>query len=151
MTFVRYVIQIIAGIVFGTLCLAVVSPALAAFQGSGGDAGATTVGFAVLFAVALFVAIAPTFRRSLGRGFLLCGLCLFALPLSAMLLSGSVAAEMLEESADGATAIGAGFGGMLATGLGLFVGLILGGIFTVIGLVLALGGRREVLVVNARR
>lgn len=150
MTPVRYFFQIIAGIVFGTLCLTVLSPALAAFQGSDDGAGATAVGLAVLAAVALFVAIAPTFRRSLGRGFLLCGVCFFALPLSAMLLSGTVAAEMLEENADGATAVGAGLAGMLATGMGLFLGLILGTIFTILGFVLALGGRREVVVVGGR-
>jgi hypothetical protein len=47
-----------------------------------------------------------------------------------------------------ATVIGAGLEAALMTGAGTFIGLIFGTIFTILGLVLALGGRREVIVVT---
>jgi hypothetical protein len=79
------------------------------------------------------------------------GISFFALPISALLLSGRAAGEVVAASVVGdqtATVIGAGLGVALMTGAGTFIGLILGTIFTILGLVLALGGRREVIVIK---
>lgn len=47
-------------------------------------------------------------------------------------------------------ALGAGLAGAAFTGVAAFIGLIGGGILIIIGLVLALGGRREVIIVERR-
>lgn len=95
---------------------------------------------------------APTIRRAFGRGFLLAGVCLVALPISTMILSGKVAHDAIsaarpEEQAG--AAVGAGLAGVAMTGVSAFVGIILGAIFVITGLILALGGRREVIVVQS--
>ena len=48
-------------------------------------------------------------------------------------------------------ALGAGLAGVAVTGLATFLGLILGAILLLFGLVLSLGGRREVVVVEAKK
>jgi len=79
------------------------------------------------------------------------GLCVLALPLSMLMLSSRVTADMVAQTTaenQASAAIGAGLAGTLVTGASAFVGIILGGILIIIGLVLSLGGRREVIVVN---
>ena len=142
--------RILFGALFGILCALVLSPALAAFQTEGSNAPAILMLIIVAGVTALGF-FAPTIRRALGRGFLLLGISFFALPVSALLLSGRAASEVVSASEQGdqaAAAIGAGLGAALVTGAGTFFGVVFGVIFTVLGLVLALGGRREVVVVQ---
>lgn len=140
------VIRLLVGAVFGVVAMMALVPAFAAFQGPSGEGAA--VSFVVVAAGALLGLFAPTMRRAFGRGFLLAGLAVLALPLSTLLLSGRVTSEMLAHQNDAATAVGSGLAATMATGFAAFVGFFLGGILIVIGLALALGGRREVVVVD---
>ena len=67
----------IIGTVFGFASLLALSPALAAFD------EAAPLGFVVVGIGALLGLFAPTVRRAFGRGFLLLGASVLALPLSA--------------------------------------------------------------------
>lgn len=144
----RYVFQLVLGLVFGFLCFIALAPALAAF--TPGPESPPVAGLVVIGLVALFITLAPALRRAFGRGFLLTGVAVFALPLSTMLLSGRAFSDMSDASGgmNGAEAAGAAMGGVLATGLAGFVGFFFGAILLIIGLVLALGGRRDVRVVQ---
>lgn len=93
--------------------------------------------------VTVVILIAPTYRRAFGRGFLFSGVALFALPLSTFLLSGVTVNDTVS-----AAVIGGVVAGTLVTSVAAFIGLISGTIFLVVGLVLSLGGRREVIVVQ---
>jgi hypothetical protein len=149
MSFLRYVFQVIVGVVFGAASIVVLSPLLAVFSNEEGDAPIpSTIAFA---AVLLLIAFAPTIRRAFGRGFLCLGSAFFALPLSTMVLSGVVAAETVGMAADTDKAmagLGAGIAGGLMTGVAGFIGFFLGSILLLVGLVLSLGGRREVIVIT---
>lgn len=128
------------GAAFGFASMLALSPGLAAFD------NATGAAYAVIVVGALLGYFAPTIRRSLGRGFLLLGASIFVLPISAMLLTGRVAHETV--SADPTSVIGAGLAGAAFTGLATVVGFFLGAVFLLAGLVLVLGGRREVSIVS---
>lgn len=145
---VNTVIRTVVGILFGALASIVLSPAMAAFDdGSGSNAWWFYVVVAIGGILGFF---APTLRRAFGRGFLVLGSSCLFLPLSAMLLSGKVTSDMVS-SAQGdqaATMIGAGIGAAIVTGAASFLGLLFGSIFMITGLVLSLGGRREVIVVR---
>lgn len=158
MRFVKAVFRIVIGIVFGLVASAALVPAVAAVAG-GEQAG---TGAAVLIAITALCGLiglfAPTVRRAFGRGFLIAGVSLLALPLSTLMLSGRAAHEVVtkasatgDAAAQAGTAIGAGLAGVAITGVATFIGLIAGGIFIILGLVLALGGRREVIVVERRQ
>ena len=144
---VRAIFRIIIGLVFGLLSGMALIPALAAFSdGQGNTAWIVFVVAAIGAALGFF---APTIRRAFGRGFLILGASVFALPLSVMLLSGRVANDMMSETtASGATAIGAGLAGTMMTGVAGFIGFFFGAILLIVGLVLSLGGRREVYVMD---
>lgn len=147
MRFVSAFFRIVIGLVFGFISGLAVSPAIAAF--SDGQGGNAWVIFALAGLGALLCFFAPTIRRAFGRGFLVTGVAVFVLPLSMMMLSGRVANDMMnEQGASGATMIGAGLAGTMATGIAGFIGFFLGAVLLTIGLVLALGGRREVYVVE---
>ena len=145
-------VRLIVGVAFGVLAALALMPLSASFY-TGGDPGAGGVPLiagAILVCAALCF-FAPTLRRAFGRGFLLAGVSFAALPISMMFLTGKIAKDMVGNADAGdqvTTAIGAGLGGAAVTGLATFVGLIVGGILIIIGLVLALGGRREVIVVH---
>jgi hypothetical protein len=103
--------------------------------------------------VALATLLAPTGRRAWGRGSLIAGAVWLALPLSMLVLSSQAYTEVVATAApgtEGATSIGAGLGAGLAVGVAGFLGFFLGAIFLIIGLVLVLGGRREVVIVDRR-
>lgn len=141
-------LRTIFGAVFGVLCLVVLMPALAAIN-SEGSGVMPALAWALVGVMAFIGWAAPTVRRTFGRGFLALGVCFLFLPFSALLLSGRTAHEVVTASADQASAvIGAGLAGAVVTGAATFIGLIMGAIFVILGLVLALGGRREVIVVN---
>lgn len=79
---------------------------------------------------------------------------MFALPISAFLLSGRAASEVVktaEEGSEAFAAVGAGLAGVAVTGVATFMGVIIGALLLLLGLVLSLGGRREVVVVSERR
>lgn len=152
MKFVSALTRIVVGVLFGVIAALALSPAAAAFN-SDSESNAPMVVLAVVGLSAVLAFFAPTIRRAFGRGFLLAGTAFIALPISMMLLSGRVANDMIsaaDSSSQGATAVGAGIAGFAMTGIATFVGLIAGAIFIIIGLVLALGGRREVVIVEGR-
>lgn len=146
----RVFVRLIIGAVFGVASAFVVSPAFAAFRDEESNTAAIAL-WVVAAGFAVIIWFAPTIRRSLGRAVLLLGVSFLSLPLSMMLLSGRAASEvMATASAEDQVyaAAGAGLAGVAVTGLATFVGLIAGAILIVTGLVLSLGGRREVIVVD---
>lgn len=153
MFYVRKVLGFVVGIMFGIGSALALSPALAAFVPANGRGSApAAMVWAVILGCGLLAAFAPTIRRAFGRGFLVLGACLSALPISAFLLSGRAASDVVSASSpDGQAfaAIGAGLAGVVVTGMATFFGLILGSIAVITGLVLVLGGRREVVIVDA--
>lgn len=152
MSIVSAIFRIIIGAAFGLLSYLALSPALAAFIDTSSDSTGISIALGVCVLLgAFFGFMAPTIRRAFGWGFLELGLATFALPLSTMLLGGKVAAQMTEAAtaADkGATLLGAGIGASLMTGAAAIVGFFLGAIFLIIALILLLGGRREVILVD---
>ncbi|TWI26949.1 hypothetical protein IQ24_04006 [Paracoccus sulfuroxidans] len=147
------VIRALIGAVFGIISAVVLSPALAAFLQQT-DKNAAIAIWAIAAIMAALGFFAPTIRRAFGRGFLMLGVCFLALPISTLLLTGRVTHELITsapENDPAAAVIGAGLAGMAATGIATFVGLIAGAIFVIIGLVLALGGQREVIVIDRYR
>jgi hypothetical protein len=150
MTILRYAFQIVLGLIFGLLCFGALTPLLASLPSSSSAAA----GFAVILIVLLVVAFSSNLRRSFGRSFLLLGVCVFLLPLSMMALSGTVLNESVtvaNEANKSATVAGGVIAGGLMTMLAGFVGFVLGSVLLLIGLILSLGGRREVVVVNKFR
>lgn len=73
------------------------------------------------------------------------GSCCWGHPISVFLLPWRAAYEVVnsENSSEAFAAVAAGL-----TGVATFVGLIIGGVLLHIGLILSLGGRREVIVVE---
>ncbi len=144
--------KLLIGGVFGIAATFALSPAFAAFVKDDGS-----VLLAIVFGVTLISAalgmFTPTVRRAFGRGFLILGASVFALPISAFLLSGRAASEVVyaaEEVSEALAAVGAGLAGIALTGVATFVGVILGTILLLAGLILALGGRREVVVIERK-
>lgn len=146
------IFRIIIGFIFGAASALALSPAFAAFGGTDPGAGIGVAYWIFIVACMALAFFAPTIRRAFGRGFLVLGASTFALPISVLLLSGRVASDTMAtavtESERAGAALGAGIAGTVMTGAAGFVGFFLGAIFLIIGLVLALGGRREVIVVN---
>lgn len=147
MNILRIFFQLILGAIFGGLSAASLSPLLASF----GPEISPTVTIVVFCVVALLVVIAPNIRRAFGRSFLFLGAAVFLLPLSTMVLSGVVLNETVGGVAEADKAYAA-VGGVLAGGLMTaaagFIGFVLGSILLLVGLILSLGGRREVIVIN---
>ncbi len=142
----RIVFQSIVGLLFAGLAIMALSPLMAGFADG---QGAVWLMLLPLAAVTLLVGLAPTLRQAFGRGCLCVGGAIFLLPISTMILSSVVFVETVDvaDSADTAVAAAGGAlaGGMM-TGLAGVVGFFLGGFLLLLGLVLSLGGRREVLV-----
>ncbi|MBN7777742.1 hypothetical protein JYP49_14165 [Nitratireductor aquimarinus] len=146
---VKAIIRTIVGLIFGAVSALALVPAFAAFSNADGTPSSAIIPLIVIVGGGALGFFAPSIRRAFGRGFLIAGLCILALPISTMMLSGRVSSDMIERAEEGTeagTAIGSGLAGMALTGMSAFVGLFLGAIFIIIGLVLALGGRREVIV-----
>lgn len=147
MKILRIIFQIIVGIVFGIAAGLALSPLFAAISD-----GTGTAGFFIVFIVAILLgAFAPTVRRAFGRGFLILGAAIFALPVSTLLLSGVVSHEMITGAAEadkGYAAAGSVIAGGLMTSIAGLFGFVLGSISLIVGLILSLGGRREVVVVE---
>jgi hypothetical protein len=148
MSVISGIFRVLVGIIFGAGAGLALSPLLASFQDGEG-----TWGLLVMVGIgALLGGFAPTVRRSFGRGFLLLGACVFLLPISTLVLSSVAFNEVMagaDESSQGAAAVGAGLLGGLMTGFAGFIGFVMGSVLLLIGLVLSLGGRREVIVVES--
>ncbi len=155
MKFFRFLVRLIIGFAFGIATMLALSPALASFASGGPDSGlATGITLVVIAAVAGLCALAPSMRRAFGRGFLALGAAVFFLPLSAMLISGAAFNEVVGTASDtdkGMAAVGAGLAGGAITAAAAIIGFILGTIFLITGLVLSLGGRREVVIYDQER
>ena len=146
--------RVIIGVIFGVISALVLIPAVAAFDDKSSQYSVPAT-LAVIAIVTLLAFFAPTIRRTFGRGFLVLGVAVFALPLSMMLLSGRVTHDMVSAAGNAndqaLTAVGSGLAWIFVTGASAVIGFILGTIFLIIGLVLSLGGRREVTVVQSSR
>lgn len=150
MTVIKASFRIIIGVFFGIGSAIALVPAFAAFAEN--ESSVTPIVMMALILMCGTVCfLAPTIRRAFGRGFLLLGASVFALPVSAFLLSGRAASEVVSSAKEGTeafAAVGAGMAGIAVTGVATFVGVILGAVLLIIGVVLSLGGRREVVVIN---
>ncbi len=147
------VVRSLIGAIFGVVSMLAVSPAISAFSTAENLQSSGLAALGIILAGGFLGLFAPTVRRAFGRGFLLAGVSFLALPLTTMLLSGKLASDAVNrapEAERAAAAIGSGLGGVLLTGAAAFVGLFLGAIFVIIGLVLAFGGRREVIIIERR-
>ncbi len=150
MSIIKASFRILIGVLFGIGAAIALIPAFAAFT-TDQDSITPIIMMALVLSCGALCFFAPTIRRSLGRGFLLLGASVFALPISAFLLSGRAASEVVnsaEEGSEAFAAVGAGIAGVAVTGVATFVGVIIGTILLLIGLILSLGGRREVIVVE---
>lgn len=140
------IVRLLIGLVLGVACALVLSPAAAAIPLDwSGLAGGAMLGIIVLSV--LLAIFAPSIRRAAGRGFLFLGISFFALPISSFLLSGQAASHVIaaaDPADQDAAVMGAGLVVVLLTGIGAFIGLFMGLIFTILGLVMVLGGRRGV-------
>ncbi|MFD2173974.1 hypothetical protein [Rhodobacter lacus] len=144
------IFRFIIGLAFGLACILVLSPAVAAFQSEQSSFAVSATIIVVLLVCAL-VTFAPNIRRAFGRSFLALGACFIFLPVSAMLLSGRATNEVVTQASandQAAAMIGSGLAGIAVTGFATFFGLILGAICVITGMVLVLGGRREVVIVE---
>lgn len=145
--------RILVGILFGVGSAIALTPAFAAFT-NGQDTITPIIMAALVLICGIICFFAPTIRRAFGRGFLMLGASVFALPISAFLLSGRAASEVVntaEKGTEAFAAVGAGLAGVAVTGLAAFIGVIIGAILLLIGLILSLGGRREVIIVEVEK
>ena len=151
--------KIIATVIFAVIAVLAVSPLIGTvFAMTETESAGLIVGSFVMLITAVLILFAPTVRRGFGRGFLLTGALIFLLPLSTFFLSGIAAGEIVQssqataasETEEAAAVIGATIGVGLMTGFSWFVGFLIGTVFLVTGLVLVLGGRREVIVVETQ-
>lgn len=150
MAIIRAVFRIIIGILFGAGSAIALIPAFAAFT-TEQDSNTPIIMVTLILLCGAICFFAPTIRRAFGRGFLLLGAAVFALPISTFLFSGRAVSEVLsasEEGGDVFVAAGAGLAGVAVTGIATFLGVIIGAILLLVGLVLSLGGRREVIIVE---
>lgn len=150
MTIVKAAFRILVGILFGVGSAIALTPAFAAFT-TDQDTITPIIMMSLVLLCGVLCLFAPTIRRAFGRGFLMLGASVFALPISAFLLSGRAASEVVntaEEGTEAFAAVGAGLAGVAVTGLATFIGVIIGAILLLIGLILSLGGRRELIIVE---
>lgn len=150
MRVLRFLMRLVVGAVFALICTITLSPAFAAMMPSeeGGEATAGLMAI-VFIAVTALCAFAPSIRRAFGRGCLVTGAAMFLLPLSTLWLSGVAANEVVNAATEtdrGVAVVGAGLATGAFTMAAGVIGFILGSIFLIAGLILSLGGRREVVV-----
>ena len=155
MKIIRLILQFIFSLAFALACWLALVPFFAAVLHNSNRVF-ESLSYVAAALVILLVTLAPTFRRSLGRGFLLLSVCLFLLPVSSTFLSVEVGAEMVEnvDQSDGleygTTVVGVAIGGTAMALVSGFFGFFLGTLTCILGLVLSLGGRREVMIVEHR-
>ena len=147
MKILKIIIKVLVGLIFGIGTAFALLPLSASLPENIG----VILSYAGAGIVLLLCIFAPTIRRAFGRGFLLVGAAVFILPISTFFLSGAVITETVNEAAEGTegmTALGGIAAGGLMTGLAMFVGFFLGGVLLLTGLILSLGGKKEVIVVG---
>lgn len=122
MHIIKAICRIVIGAIFGSLCAVALIPALAAFAAP----SASGLLLCIAAAIGAFVGwFAPTIRNATGRGLLLVGTCVAALPITATMLAGSVSAEMASESGgDVATILGSAIGGIILVAVAGIIGLL---------------------------
>jgi len=153
MNILKAAFRIIIGVLFGAGSAVALTPAFAAFTANK-DSITPVIMMALVLLCGVLCFFAPTIRRALGRGFLVLGSSVFVLPISAFLLSGRAASEVVstaEKGSEAFAAVGAGLAGVAVTGIATFIGLIIGSILLLIGLLLSLGGRREVIIIEEKK
>ena len=149
MVVMRYIVQLVLGVIFAFLASLALSPFFASFANGAGAKYSIFLGLVI----AVIIAMAPNIRRCFGRGFLFLGTAVFLLPLSALVISGVALNETVDAAAEadkGFAVVGGALAGGLVTGAATFVGLIGGTVLLILGLILSLGGRREVVVVERK-
>ena len=147
---IKVVFKGFVGAILGVLSLIALSPALAAFSHNDGTTS-VALNLSIIGLGAVMCAYARNIRHALGRGFLYLGCSIFVLPISAFLLSGRVVLDVADTSqghSDGVALAAAGVAGAAVTGVATLLGFFLGSVFLILGIVLVLGGRREVIVVK---
>ncbi|MBB1248398.1 hypothetical protein [Rhizobium sp. G21] len=145
MGIVKAAVRILAGVLFGALAGLALAPAVAAFGSSHADRSLLLVP-AVALGGAILAGLAPTIRAAFGRGFLIAGASFFSLPVSTILLTGKALLDLIipgSDAASGEASLLTGVAGLAVSGFVTLVSLVAGAIFVIIGLVLALGGRRR--------
>jgi hypothetical protein len=136
MAIIKAFFRILIGVLFGIGAALALTPAFAAFTTE-----QETVTLYIVYSLILLCGVlcffAPTIRRAFGRAFLVLGSSVFALPISAFLLSGRTASDAVrtaEEGSEGIAALGAGIAGVAFTGAATFIGVVIGAILLIIGL-----------------
>ena len=97
MSIIKASLRIIIGVLFGIGSAIALIPAFAAFT-TDQDTITPIIMMALVLSCGVLCLFAPTIRRALGRGFLLLGASVFALPISAFLLSGRAASEVVNSA-----------------------------------------------------
>lgn len=143
----KFLNKLLATIVFGVIGFMAILPFSASFENS--DVG-LLIGLSAFIIIGILCFFVPTSRRAWGRGSLLAGALFFALPLSSTFLGARAFTQTVAGSEDAATNLGAGAGVGLFVGVSAFIGFIIGTILLILGLILVLGGRREVVVISRR-
>lgn len=150
MAIIKASFRILVGVLFGIGSAIALTPAFAAFT-TGQDTITPIILMSFVLICGVLCVLAPTIRRAFGRGFLVLGASVFVLPISTFLLSGRAASEVIgtaEEGSEAFAAVGAGLAGVAVTGVATFIGVIIGAILLLVGLILSLGGRREVIIIE---
>ena len=138
--------KLLASFVFATITFIAVLPFGASFDD---PSTGVLVGIGVAILTCVLIFFAPTSRRAWGRGSLLAGVLWLALPISMSFLGAKAFGHVVTDAGNSAAAnIGAGIGVGAMVGAAWFLGVVLGAIFLILGLVLVLGGRREVVVLE---
>lgn len=139
--------KLLAVVVFAPLSYLALVPLAAAI----GPSSSPFVFAGCLALIAALAFLAPTARRAWGRGALVAGALFLAMPFGATALAARAGQQVVAEtSAEDASVgvVGATLAGGAVVGASMFIGFIVGAILIILGLVLALGGRREVIVVE---
>ena len=144
----RILSGIVGGLIIAILGAVIIVIGGASKTGTSGSYGA--IAFFVLWILGIIVAaMAPSVAKAWRRLLITAALLSFALPLSAMVFTGSHVAGTLEKGGEyaGAAAAGAAIGGGLVSGFMGIVGFFLGAVFLVIGLLV--GRDKQIIYVQS--
>ncbi|MCC5974241.1 MAG: hypothetical protein JJT81_09330 [Rubellimicrobium sp.] len=138
------------GLFFGTGAALAISPGLVGFWVRNDEIG----GLILLIVIAcggVLGFFAPTIRRAFGRGIMFLGVCVVLLPVMSMLFSGWFPTEGADAAAMSSAymVVGAGLAAVAVNGVATVIGLIFGTILMAAGVILCMGGRRDVGIAPA--
>ena len=151
--FFRIVFQLALSLPFAFTSVIALVPFFASLKEQIGDRAAIYSYGAAAF-IAIIVFVAPTIRRCLGRGFIMVAVSLFLLQVTTTFVTIEVSSQQIAEANEtdeievAATYVGTGIvatGATLVTG---FFGFFFGSVCLILGVVLLLGARREVVSVD---